>query len=194
MAAQASSTTGMSVQPKVTPTKHSRNQTKTTQSSVPPQIKCSLEALKNLPPQPGFKAPLPPALSMDIETTTSKSKTATMTTASLLTRASTSVPSTTVTSMLVISTQVATTTSTATSQLSLVIATRPVLGAVPGLIFSIDKGRGPKAQAPACSQQALENPLRVLSSTSCIPVHYCCVLLSMWDNFLIIPPMHCLYM
>uniref|UniRef100_A0A915JVY4 Uncharacterized protein n=1 Tax=Romanomermis culicivorax TaxID=13658 RepID=A0A915JVY4_ROMCU len=29
--------------------------------------------------------------------------------------------------------------------------------------------------------------------TSCIPVHYCCVLLSRWDNFLIILPTHCLY-
>uniref|UniRef100_A0A915K2V2 Uncharacterized protein n=1 Tax=Romanomermis culicivorax TaxID=13658 RepID=A0A915K2V2_ROMCU len=30
------------------------------------------------------------------------------------------------------------------------------------VIFSTDVGGGPKTQAPACSQQALENPLRVL--------------------------------
>uniref|UniRef100_A0A915IGJ8 Uncharacterized protein n=1 Tax=Romanomermis culicivorax TaxID=13658 RepID=A0A915IGJ8_ROMCU len=65
------------------------------------EVKCQLEELKNLPPKPEFKAPLPPAPPMDVEKpTSSKSETDTRMMVPLRTMASVPPPSTTVTSML----------------------------------------------------------------------------------------------
>uniref|UniRef100_A0A915KBR0 Uncharacterized protein n=1 Tax=Romanomermis culicivorax TaxID=13658 RepID=A0A915KBR0_ROMCU len=87
--------------------------------------------LKNLRPQQEFKAPLPPAPPMDVETTSTESETAMTTIASLPITALVLPSSTTVKSMPATTVPVATIRSTAAWQLALFITTRPVLEAIP---------------------------------------------------------------